>query len=81
MKEIATVFYIGGHLIGVIFDDKKSLAVNMHPFIKESDNPLITQYLNKEKFKNFTFDKYGVYWDNDMSVSAEWCYQRARSTP
>ena len=70
-REIEDVKYINGYTFEITFEFNETQLVSFARFILESDNPLINQYKDLSKLKNFTFDKYGIYWDNDMSISAE----------
>ncbi|MBR2888510.1 MAG: DUF2442 domain-containing protein [Bacteroidales bacterium] len=63
--------------IDVLFDSGELKAVSMKDFIFQSNNPLISQYKDTVIFKrDFSYDKFGVYWGNDMSVSSDWLYNQ-----
>lgn len=69
--DIKEVQYYDGYTFDITFENDETQRVSFAKFILENDNPLINQYKDLSKLKNFTFDKYGIYWDNDMSISAE----------
>lgn len=74
--------YTHDYCVDVLFDGGTLETVSLRDFISASDNPLITQYKDIEKFKkDFSFDKHGLHWANDMSVSADWAYSNTIQSP
>lgn len=67
--------YKKDYQIEVNFINNEKKVIDLEKFVTESKNPLINQFSDKSKFKNFEIDKFGIEWDNEMSISAEDIYQ------
>ena len=56
--------YTNGYILRLRFDDGKEANLDFAPFLHQSLNPLIRQYLDIEKFKNFTLEYGDLHWND-----------------
>jgi Protein of unknown function (DUF2442) len=57
--------------IEVIFNDDKIVLADFEEFLKKSTNPLISQFLDVDKFYDVKLDEYGtlVWGDDEMDIN------------
>lgn len=80
IKRITRAELLGGHTIVIEFDDGKKGGINFRPLLLKSNNPLVRQYLDEEKFKTFDVTPHGLHWDNSLDISSETLYKQAFPT-
>ncbi len=55
--------YKGDFTIHFLFSDKKELEIDFSAFLKSAKNPMVTKYLDKKLFKNFTLEDGDIHWN------------------
>ena len=57
--------------VEVFFDDGKMVVADFEEFLKKSTNPLISQFLDIDKFYDVKIDEYGtlVWGDDEMDIN------------
>lgn len=61
---IKSAEYLEGYQLCLHFQDGVSRIIDFAPFLKQSTNPLIRQYLDIEKFKQFNITNGDLEWNN-----------------
>ncbi|HZQ09898.1 MAG TPA: DUF2442 domain-containing protein [Anaerolineae bacterium] len=56
--------YLKGHQLRLRFNDGKNQVVDFGPFLEQSTNPLIRQYLELNKFKSFRITNGDLEWND-----------------
>jgi hypothetical protein len=62
--EIEAAEYIEDYKLRLRFSDGQERLVDFGPFLLSSSNPLIRNYLDLEKFKQFTLDYGDLQWND-----------------
>ena len=65
--EITDVKYVDGYRLQIAFDDGVVRVVDFGPFLSKSYHPAIRRYLDKRRFKKFSFDRGDLHW-NDFDL-------------
>jgi hypothetical protein len=56
--------YVKDYILQLKFSDGKETQVDFGPFLRQSLNPLIRKYLDKDTFKQFTVEYGDLYWND-----------------
>ena len=56
--------YVEDYVLRLKFSDGKEAQVDFEPFLRQSLNPLIKKYLDKDVFKQFTVEYGDLYWND-----------------
>lgn len=69
--KIISFHIIKPYQIEVLFNDGKMVVANFEEFLKKSTNPLISQFLDIDKFYDVKLDEYGtlVWGDDEMDIN------------
>jgi len=62
--DIENVQYLEEYKLRLRFSDETEKVVDFEPFLKRSLNPLITKYLDIERFKTFSIENGDLQWDD-----------------
>ncbi|HEY6331685.1 MAG TPA: DUF2442 domain-containing protein [Blastocatellia bacterium] len=62
--SIVSVEPVSGYTLKVHFNDGKQQTINFEPFLKNSRNPMIRQYLDPKKFAGFRLQHGDLVWDD-----------------
>ena len=75
--KIISFHIIKSYQVEVFFDDGKMVVADFEEFLKKSTNPLISQFLELDKFYNVKLDEYGtlVWGDDEMDISSLKIYE------
>ena len=69
---IQSAEYKGDYKILVTFDDGVKKLADFYPFISTCRFAYVKKYLNKELFKQFYFNDWGLCWgDNEFDINPE----------
>ena len=69
--KIISFHIIKPYQIEVTFNDGKMVVADFEEFLKKSTNPLISQFLDLDKFYDVKLDEYGtlVWGDDEMDIN------------
>jgi Protein of unknown function (DUF2442) len=69
--KITSFHILKPYQIEVIFNDGKTVLADFEEFLKKSTNPLISQFLDIDKFYDVKLDDYGtlVWGDDEMDIN------------
>nr|VFJ49885.1 MAG: Protein of unknown function (DUF2442) [Candidatus Kentron sp. DK] len=56
--------YVGDYKLALLFNDHTEQVVDFYPFLSSSLNPLITEYLDMDKFLHFEVDEGDLEWND-----------------
>ncbi len=56
--------YVEEYVLRLKFSDGKEAEVDFGPFLRQSLNPLIRKYLDKDMFKQFTVENGDLFWND-----------------
>ena len=62
--DVVSADYVGDYKLHLVFSDGAERIVDFAPFLKGSSNLLIREYLNLDKFRNFTLQYGDLVWDD-----------------
>ena len=73
--DIIRVEYVGGYKLHLWFSDGKNHVVDFEPFLMSARNPMVTQYRDLQKFKQFRIVYGNLDWnDYELCFSREDLY-------
>jgi len=73
--DIVRAEYVGGYKLHLWFSDGKNHIVDFEPFLMSARNPMVTQYRDLQKFKQFRIVYGNLDWnDYEMCFSREDLY-------
>jgi hypothetical protein len=78
--QITKAEYKGDYCIRFEFSDGKTIEIDFYPFLnKQGQNPMVSQYLDKNRFRNFDIlNNRDISWDDfEMCFSLETIYTGA----
>ncbi len=64
--------YLGAYQLALMFDDGTQRTVDFGPFLKKARNPMTTQFLDQEKFRQFTVEDGDIRWGDYEMVFPLW---------
>ncbi len=81
--KITSFHIIKPYQIEVLFNDGKTVLADFEEFLKKSTNPLISQFLDIDKFYDVKLDEYGtlVWGDDEMDINSLKIYEEHYSIP
>jgi hypothetical protein len=75
--EITEATYVAGHKLRLVFNDKTERVMDFAPFLRQAQNPMLTQYRQLKKFKSFHLDYGDLMWgDFEMIFPIVDLYER-----
>jgi uncharacterized protein YjbK len=70
--EIKEVRYHPEYKLELAFNDGTKNTIDFEPFLKKAQHPDVKKYLNKKRFKGYTFEYGHLHWnDYDLSFSID----------
>jgi len=73
--DIIRAEYVGGYKLHLWFSDGKNHVVDFEPFLMSARNPMVTQYRDLQKFKQFRIVYGNLDWnDYELCFSTEDLY-------
>ena len=60
--EITQAIYVDGYKLRLVFNNGKKRVMDFEPFLRQAQNPMITQYLQMRRFKSFHIHQGDVMW-------------------
>ncbi|SHG39246.1 Protein of unknown function [Flavobacterium micromati] len=70
--NVIEAIYIKSYIIKVIFDDESERIINFEHFLKKSQHPSISKYLNLHNFKNFNIVDGNLNWNDYDMIFPVW---------
>ena len=58
--KFVSATYKQEYVIDFLLNNGKQLIFDFGPWLLANQNPMNTQFLNKERFKHFSLDRYGI---------------------
>ena len=62
--DIVGVEQLSGYKLRLAFSDGKERVIDFEPFLRNSRNPMIREYLEPQKFANFRVEYGDLIWDD-----------------
>jgi hypothetical protein len=62
--EIVGAEQVSDYMLKLHFNDGVERTINFEPFLRNSRNPMIREYLEPEKFANFKVEYGDLVWDD-----------------
>ncbi|MBR4620518.1 MAG: DUF2442 domain-containing protein [Salinivirgaceae bacterium] len=69
--DIVDAEVITDYILKIEFANGESRTIDFGDYIRSSENPLIKQYADKEKFGKFKIDDGVLTWNNNMDFDPE----------
>ena len=60
--EITEATYVAGYKLRLVFNDGKKRVMDFAPFLRQAQNPMLTQYRQLRKFKSFHIHHGDLMW-------------------
>ncbi len=64
ITSVKKATYLGDYVIRVLFSDNSEQAVDFKSFLMNSSHPLILEYLDEKKFKDFKIIHGNINWND-----------------
>lgn len=64
--------YLDSYRLALVFDDGTRRIVDFGPFLKKSQNPMTTQFLDESKFCQFILEDGDIRWGDYEMVFPLW---------
>jgi hypothetical protein len=62
--EVQAVKYAGNFILHIFFNDESNRIIDFKPFLENAAHPVIHQYLDENKFKQFKLVDGNVNWND-----------------
>ena len=73
--EITKVKYVKDYVLSIEFDNKETKLINFESYLTKTNNDIIKEYLDKDKFKTAHEEFGDLSWEgNDLDFLAETIY-------
>ena len=60
--EITEATYVAGYKLRLVFNDGNKRVMDFEPFLRQAQNPMLTQYRQLKKFKSFHLHHGDLMW-------------------